>query len=394
MLLRRRMMPLLLPLSHGCIDFCQGAITALLPTLLVQRHLSYTATAGLVFAANIVSSIIQPAFGHLADRLRIPWLLPLSLLLAGGGLALATIFPQYWLIVLSMGICGIGIAAFHPEAARFTYEIAGRQRTIAMSFFSLGGNIGLALGPLVMTAVLAIAGLAGTSAILLPLLLVALLLLAFSNTSMAGDQENVQKKTGPAHKDNWWAFSRLTGAVLCRSIMLYGLNTFLVLYWINVLRQSQAVGGTALSVLLFSGLGGTLLGGTLADRYGRRRVVLLAFCLLFPLFFVFLLISPLNMFFAWLLLIPVGMCLFVPFSVMIVMGQGYLPEHVGTASGVTLGLAVTVGGIAAPVLGKVADLYGIAPALWGLACLPMLAIACVLTLPSDSERKSARELRE
>jgi FSR family fosmidomycin resistance protein-like MFS transporter len=151
----------------------------------------------------------------------------------------------------------------------------------------------------------------------------------------------------------------------------------------KTLHQSQAAGAAALSTLLFAGLAGTLLGGRLADRYGRRRVVLLALGMLFPLLLLFVFVSPVNLFLAWVLLIPLGICLFAPFSVMVVMGQSYLPNHVGTASGVTLGLAVTVGGITAPLLGKVADLYGLAPALVGLACVSVLAIGCALMLPPE-----------
>src|SRR6266567_4714120 len=151
MQLHHRTFPFLLAVGHACIDLCQGAIPALLPTLLIQRHLSYTAAAGLIFAANVVSSVIQPLFGHIADRLRIPWLMPAGLFIAGSGLALSSLFSQYWLIALCMGISGIGIAVFHPEAARLVHELAGKQKATSMSIFSLGGNIGFALGPMVMT---------------------------------------------------------------------------------------------------------------------------------------------------------------------------------------------------------------------------------------------------
>lgn len=383
MRIHHRAFPFLLSVGHACIDLCQGAIPALLPTLLIQRHLSYTAAAGLIFAANIVSSVIQPLFGHFADRLRASWLMSVGLLVAGSGLALASLFSQYWLIALCMGISGTGIAAFHPEAARLVHEFAGKQKAASMSIFSLGGNIGFALGPLVITAILFFFGLRGTATLILPLLGVALLLLVVFKQIPTPEKngKTPEEKQLRDRPDHWWAFTRLTGAIVCRSIIFYGLNTFLALYWIKVLHQSQATGATALSAFLFAGLGGTLLGGQLADRYARRSVVLLALGMLFPLLLLFVLVSPVNMFFAWILLIATGICLFAPFSVMVVMGQDYLPNHVGTASGVTLGLAVTVGGIVAPLLGKIADLYGIAPALLGLACVPALAFGCALTLP-------------
>jgi MFS transporter, FSR family, fosmidomycin resistance protein len=275
----------LLSVGHSCIDLCQGAIPALLPTLLIQRHLSYTAAGGLVLAANIVSSVIQPLFGHFADRLRAPWLMPAGLLMAGSGLTLASLFSPYWLMALCVGISGVGIAAFHPEAARLMDELTSRQKATSMSIFALGGYIGFALGPLVMTVLLLFFGLRGTTALMLPLGSMALLLVfAFQPESATKKGEKMGKKRHLRNgSDHWWAFTRLTGAIICRSTIFYGLNTFLALYWMQGLHQSQAAGVMALSALLFAGLAGTLLGGQLADRYGRRRVVLLAQGMLFPL---------------------------------------------------------------------------------------------------------------
>src|SRR5579884_1925447 len=261
----------LLSVGHSCIDLCQGAIPALLPTLLIQRHLSYTAAASVILAANSVSSVIQPLFGHFADRLRTPWLMPAGLLMAGSGLTLASLFSPYWLMALCLGISGVGIAAFHPEAARLVNELTSRQKATSMSIFALGGNIGFALGPLVMTVLLLFFGLRGTTALMLPLGAMALLLVcAFQPEPATKKGEKMGEKRHLRNgSDHWWAFTRLTGAIICRSTIFYGLNTFLALYWMKTLHQSQAAGAIALSALLFAGLAGTLLGGQLADRYGR-----------------------------------------------------------------------------------------------------------------------------
>jgi len=377
----------LLSAGHACVDLCQGAIPALLPALIVAQHLSYAAAAGLVFAANVASSVIQPLFGHFADRLKIPWLMPMGVLIAGGGLALASAAPGYWLKALCMCISGIGIAAFHPEAARVTHYIAGSRKATGMSMFSVGGNIGFALGPLVMTALLVTAGLGGTPAIMAPLAVTALLLfLNSSRMTIVGDETMPQSKSEGSRSDAWGPFLRLSTALMCRSMVFYGLNTFLPLYWIAVLHRSQAEGGIALSVLLLVGLAGTLLGGRLADRFGRRLVVVTALGILTPSLLLFVLLSPRSPVLAVAMLVPLGLSLFAPTSVMVVMGQEFLPNHVGTASGITLGLAVSVGGIAAPVLGRVADVYGIAIMLAGLALIPVVAFGCAFTLPSASTK--------
>ncbi len=375
----------LISAGHACVDLCQGAIPALLPALIVAQHLSYAAAAGLVFAANAASSVIQPLFGHFADRLNIPWLMPMGVLIAGSGLALTSVAPGYWFIALCMCISGIGIAAFHPEAARVTHYIAGSRKATGMSMFSVGGNIGFALGPLVMTALLVIAGLRGTPAIMAPLAVTAFLFfLHCRRMTVVRDETMLQSKSEVSRSDAWGPFLRLTTALMCRSMVFYGLNTFLPLYWIAVLHRSQAEGGIALSVLLLVGLAGTLLGGRLADRFGRRLVVLTALGILAPILLLFVLLSPRSPVLAVAMLVPLGLSLFAPTSVMVVMGQEFLPNRVGTASGVTLGLAVSVGGIAAPVLGRVADVYGIAIMLAGLALIPAVAFVCAFTLPRTS----------
>ncbi|MBV9228592.1 MAG: MFS transporter, partial [Chloroflexi bacterium] len=118
----------LLTTGHVCIDICQGAVPAMLPFLLVARHLSYTEAAGLVLATNIASSVVQPLFGHLADRVPAPWLIPAGLFMGGIGVGLAGLAPSYWLIALSLVFSGIGIAAFHTEAASLMNAAAGKKR--------------------------------------------------------------------------------------------------------------------------------------------------------------------------------------------------------------------------------------------------------------------------
>ena len=385
----------LLSAGHACVDLCQGAIPALLPALIAAQHLSYAAAAGLVFAATAASSVIQPLFGHFADRLNIPWLMPAGVLIAGSGLAITSAAPGYWLIALCMCISGIGVAAYHPEAARVTHYIAGNRKATGMSMFSVGGNIGFALGPLVMTALLVAAGLKGTPAIMVPLGVTALLFfLSTRRMSVVREETLMQNQSERSRSDAWGPFLRLTSALTCRSMVFYGLNTFLPLYWIVVLHQSQVTGGIALSVLLLVGLTGTLLGGRLADRYGRRLVVLTALGMLAPSLLLFPLLSPRSPVLAVAMLVPLGLALFAPTSVMIVMGQEYLPNHVGTASGVTLGLAVSVGGIAAPVLGRVADVYGIPIMLASLTAIALVAFGCAFTLPRTPTKVQFAQVRD
>ncbi|MCX5908321.1 MAG: MFS transporter, partial [Deltaproteobacteria bacterium] len=253
----------------------------------------------------------------------------------------------------------------------------------AMSIFAVGGNVGFAVGPALTTGALLLWGLKGTLILVVPVTIMALVLVSQRSafTAMQLSSPRRQAESAPSlGQDEWFPFIRLSGAVICRSIIFYGLNTFLPLYWIHVFNQSKAAGGTALSILFGTGIVATLLGGRLADRYGHRKIVLAGFGALIPLLFIFITMDNVNG--ATALLIPIGFALFASFSPMIVMGQRYLPNRVGLASGITLGVAVSVGGIVAPLFGRIADNHGIPAALTGVAAFSIIALLLAFTLPA------------
>ena len=371
----------LLCLGHMFDDVNQGAIPAMLPLFVAEHNLSYSAAAGLVLAVTASSSVLQPFLGQFSDRHSAPWLVPVGLLFAGSGVALATLMPTYLLIALAIGLTGLGVAAFHPEAARFANRAAGARRATGMSVFALGGNLGFAVGPLIATPLLLAFGLRGGLFLAVPATVMALILAwqipRFVSKPQVGAGKAAAARSTRA--DAWSPFLRLTGAVVSRSIVFFGLNTFIPLYWQDGLHQPVAAGGLALTVLFTSGAAGTLLGGWAADRYGQRLVILMAMGLLSAALVAF--VSTHDVAMATVLLVPLGLALNAPSSVMVVMGQEYLPNRVGTASGVTMGLAVSVGGIAAPLLGRIADSSGIPAVLTILIFLPLVAIAFAATLP-------------
>ncbi len=286
---------------------------------------------------------------------------------------------------------GLGASAFHPEATRWASAAAGPRRATGLSFFSIGGNLGIAIGPLVITPLVLAWGLRASLALLLPILLMAAVLASelrrFDSPAAArhGPRATGSESASP---DRWDLFGRLSITIMTRSVVYAALSTFIPIFWVIVLGRSKAEGGVALSVVMGAGVAGTLLGGRLADRHGRRVVVLVAMTLLAPLLLALGTASDVRL--AGALLIPVGIALYVPFSVVVVMAQEYLPNRVGTASGMTLGLAVTAGGLAAPFLGKLADHQGLAAPLVVAAVLPLLGAAAAWTLPSDRPSVTAR----
>ncbi|HEY7199852.1 MAG TPA: MFS transporter [Candidatus Dormibacteraeota bacterium] len=375
----------LLSAGHFSVDLSQGAVPAMLPFFVAERHLSYTAAAGLVLAQTVSSSVLQPLFGQLTDRWPAPWLLPAGVAVAGIGLGAAALMPTYGLIWLAIALSGIGVAAYHPEGARYARYASGTRRATGMSVFSVGGNAGFAAGPVLATPILLLLGLRGGWAIGALPVAVALALAAGMARIEAGRVAALAPAaSGPvaAGDDQWGPFFRLTGVLLARSILFYGLNTFIPLYWIGVFHEPVGAAGAALATLLIVGALGTLLGGRLADRFSRRTVVVVAVTLTVPLL-VLLVAMPAPLA-ANAVLVPLALVMYVPSSILVVMGQEYLPGRVGTASGVTLGLAVSVGGVLTPALGFVADHTDLRAALALLILVPLAAVPLALSLPRGS----------
>jgi FSR family fosmidomycin resistance protein-like MFS transporter len=371
--------------SHLIDDFYQGVVPALLPFLVLERQYSYAAVAGLTLAANLLSSVAQPAFGWWGDRKPRRWLIPSGMMTAAIGVSLVAFTPEYWATWLVIAISGIGISAFHPEAARAARIAAGNSNR-AMSIFAVGGNLGFATGSLVATPLLLATGLGGAPFLLIPAAVMAVAIVAWLPRVLDGPADAPKPAAHPPGPDNWPGFLRLTAVVVVRSIVFFGAVSFIALYFIHDFGSSQALGGAALTVFLTFGAVGTLLGGWLADRIGRLASIRIGFVAAIPSL-LGLVLAP-NYFVAMGFVAIFGIAIFVPFAVFVILGQDYLPNRIGIASGVTVGLAVTVGGLFSPVLGWIADETDLRVAFVILVGLTVvcLALAFLLREPSSSPR--------
>jgi FSR family fosmidomycin resistance protein-like MFS transporter len=380
--------PLLARLScgHAAADLCQGAVPALIPFFVIQRGWSYAAAGLLVLAMTVGSSIVQPLFGAVADRLEIRWLMPGGVLLAGIGIALAGVVSSYALTVLVVAISGLGVAAFHPEGARYANHASGSRRGAGMSFFSVGGNVGFALGPIFVTPLVLVFGLSGTLALVVPPAIVSVILFRSLPRMHAMARTAVGRAARSAEQpeDDWNAFTRLGGVISLRSGVYFGLQSFVPLWFVHQLGSTEAAGNTALTAMLVAGAIGTLIGGRLVDRIGRRAVLLGSLAVQLPLLLAFVVSGSLL---AGVLLAGVGFVTIMSFSVTVVMGQEYLPRRLGLASGVTLGAAIGVGGIAAVLLGVLADAAGLTAVMWTIALLPIPSLLLALTLPLTPQER-------
>ena len=385
---------LLVSLGHLSCDINGGALPAILPFLRAAYDLSYQATGGLMFAYACLSSMIQPLFGLLSDRFSKPWFIPLGVLLAGCGLAAIGWMPGYWGIFAAIGLSGVGAALFHPEGARFANAVSGQNKGTGMSLFSIGGNGGFVLGPLLATACLGAFGLPGTTIFaVLAVLTAGTLVWSIARMGATKKTAAAGGKTAPATgaegetpgENNWREFLKLTVSIVTRSITFVGFNTFIPLYWVSAFGQSTATGAMALTFFCVCGVISNFFGGMLADKFGYRAVIRVVFALMPPVVACFSLSS--NLYAAWALLPLLGFVLYAPFSAQVVLGQQYLAKNIGFAAGITLGLATSLGGVVAPLLGWIADHYGMAATFQSLAALSIVGAVFAYLLKPVTVKK-------
>jgi FSR family fosmidomycin resistance protein-like MFS transporter len=370
--------------GHLFTDVAQGSVPALLVFLMARDHLNNASAAALVLAATISSSVIQPLFGHLSDRRSWPWLMPLGPALGGLGIALVGVAPSYGLVFAAVLISGLGVAAFHPEGSRFANYVSGERRASGMSLFSVGGNVGFAVGPVLVTPLVLAFGLRGTLFLLIPTWLMAALMVHELPRLRGFRQDVVAGRVRAERREAAWRpFAVLAGVIALRSFVYFGLVTFIPLYFVHVLHTSKALGATALTAMLMGGAVGTLIGGPMADRFGRRAVLIGSMAALPPLVVLFLISGPSV---AVGVAAVTGAVTIATFAVTIVMGQEFLPGRIGVSAGVTIGLSIGLGGAGAPLLGLLADAHGYRSVFETIAALPVLALLLTLALPGGVSR--------
>jgi FSR family fosmidomycin resistance protein-like MFS transporter len=363
--------------GHLATDFASGALPALLPFFVDKFDLSYTLAATAMLASAVSSSIVQPLFGLWSDRRGAIWLLPAGVALAGIGIALAAVAPSYWLVLAFVVVSGLGVAAFHPEGSKFAAFVGGRRRASAMSLFSIGGNLGFALGPTLATPLVLAFGLEGGLLLAVPCVVVALVLLRAARYlgSFASERARHLAADGP---DRVGALVLLLGVIAFRSIAWFGLITFVPLWEVS-LGHSKAHGNHLLSLMLLAGGLGTLAAGPLADRFGRRPVLLVSSAVTAPLILVFVAVGGAV---GAIALAGVGISVISTFGVTMVMAQEYLPSRIGMASGLSIGLSIGLGGVGAVALGAVADSIDLRAAMYVAAAASAVALVLAALLPA------------
>ena len=372
--------------GHFATDFANGALPALLPFFVERFRLSYTLAAAVMLASTASSSLVQPLFGAWSDRRGALWLLPGGVALAGIGIALASAAPAYWLVLLLVVFSGLGVAAFHPEGSKFAAYASGDRRASGMSLFSIGGNVGYALGPTVTTPLVLALGLTGGLLLSVPVLAVAAALL-LAMPFLARFAPEPGTRAAADGEDRPWALVLLLGVIAFRSVAWFGLITFVPLWEVS-LGNSKAHGAHLLSLMLLVGGIGTLAAGPIADRVGTRTVLLASCVAAAPLIFVYVAVGGIP---GAIALALVGVCVIGTFGVTMVMSQEYLPSRIGMASGLSIGLSIGLGGIAAVGLGALADSVDLRAAMYAAAAAPLVAVVLAALLPSPGPQRRRLE---
>ena len=362
--------------AHAVDDVYQGLVPACVPYFVLDRHYGYVAASGLSLAATLGSALPQLVLGFAVDRYPLSWMAGAGVSLAGIGLGLSGVMPGYPLVWTVMFASGLGVAMFHPAAGKGARRAAGDSAG-AMSIFAAGGNVGFFVAPVLATPALDTIGLGATALFIPPAVLTGFVLLRHQQRTAPARQPDATAGT-----DRWGPFMLLTAVEVTRSVNFFGTSTFIELYWITHLHASRPMAGAALTCFLTGGIAGTLLGGRLADRFGLTRTVLTGNAAAIPALIALRLCPGAGL--ALIAALASGVAVRIPFSVLVKLGQDYLPNRPGTAAGVTLGLAVSAGGLAAPVFGAVAAAHG-TPAVFTLLCLlPVPAVALSLLLPEPT----------
>lgn len=345
-----------LMVAHICDDINQGALLAALPFLVIYSGFSYTEVALLVFAANMASSVIQPLFGWLGDKKERPWIMAAGVFLAGAGMAGVGLFTDYALIITSAMVSGIGVAMFHPEAGRLANLVAGKKKAGGMSIFSVGGNIGFSLGPIMTAGAMTVFGIQGTFVFLIHSSLCAIMLLALnSRFKQFGLRDKAAVEA--SGKDQWGLFSMILGVLSFRSILFNTLLAFVPLFLVGVLGTTEAFSSLSITAYSIVGACATLMSGRISEKTGTIKLLTASMFVLAVIMISFMVFKSVVV--TIILLMIAAIAVNAPYPSTVALGQSYVPRHLGMVSGLTYGVAVSIGGAFSPVMGMVGDSFGL-----------------------------------
>lgn len=362
------------PIFHCINDFGQGSLAALIPFFIANFGLNYYQSASIIFCNTVVASVAQPILGYVADRWRVPWFIPVGFtvtLVSISAIALATSYEM--ILALSL-IAGIGAALFHPEAALLVNRTQSNELGNAMGRFAVGGSAGFALGPLLAGGVYVFGGQflwLFTAIALIGVLLYVYAFTGSTDTDAIGESKSSAKSTNSGTND-WVSFGKLFFVIASRSILFSVLSIFIPILYITVINGEASASSLALTMYFAMGAVLTYMGGALSDKLGFLKTVRLGNLIFLTSVLVFIFVPNIWGFFG--AMIPMAFGVFSQYGPITVLGQKYLAKNAGFASGITLGLGITLGGLVAPYVGHIADIYDVQTALMTLIPVGLMGL--------------------
>ncbi|HET9341578.1 MAG TPA: MFS transporter [Candidatus Eremiobacteraceae bacterium] len=378
----------LLSIGHLVVDVTAGAVPAALPFLQHEFGLSYLMVAFVATTYQVTSSIAQPIFGTYSDAGARRYLIPLGVLLSACGFAALGNAPSYALMLVAIAVTGIGSAIFHPEATKSARFVSGPMRATGMSFFTIGGNIGVALGPLVFTLLVDWGGLHATAAYAIAGIIAALgVAIIGPSISRAETAQAAGPRPTSADSDKR-AMAMLVVVVATRSIIYSGILVFVPLYAVNVLHHAPSQNGPLLFAILAAGAIATIAGAAIGDRVGNKQTMTISFAFVPPLLALYL-VSPGPI--GIVALVLVGAFLIGTTTITVVMAHEFMPHRIALASALVIGFTSGIGGVAIAGLGHVADVAGLPVVLWSLVGVSVVGTALTMLMPASSRHRAPED---
>ena len=376
---RRNVIPVYITaFGHFILELCSNFLPIVYPLLIALLGLSYGQIGLIALVMGVGASVTQPLFGLWSDRWNPRVIASFGVIWTGVVLGLIGLAPSYWFVLLVVAVGGLGSAAFHPSGATIAYAGGGRRRGIAISIFSVGGNLGSALSPLLVALTIGLWGLIGTT-VVIPIGLAAGLFMylwlrddpKFPTSSVESEKD--LQTTAPS---GWLlGLALVVIAIMGRSWFQVALMTYLPT-WMQEQGYSITMGGQFLFVFSASAGAGSLVGGTLSDYVGRWSVLVVGLGFLGPVYWLYLNATGIAQLIV--LLAVMGVLIGSTFPVSIVLAQEVWPRGVGLASSLVMGLGWAPGGIAASLTGVLADSNSLDYALRWLIVAPVVGLAAIL----------------
>ena len=379
--------------AHMINDSCQSVLPALLPLFILSYGLSLEEAGILIFANTALSSLLQPLLGYFSDKLSEPRLIALGTLLSACSTGMMGIVDSFPALIACSTMSGVGSAVFHPEAGKIVNRLSGNAKGKSMGTFAIGGSAGFAIGPVIAATIaytIGPIGLMGFTIVgaLMTILLFVLMprIEAFARTLQQEVAASTKKAVEKVVTNDWKSFALLFLVIVAQSINFRVVNAFIPVFWIKELGQTPEAGSFALTVFFSIGIVMTYVGGIWADRIGPNRLIRYTMLLWLPATIIFPQSTTLWM--AYLAISIIGVAKALTYSPMVVLGQTYLAKSVGFASGITFGLSMTIGGMVAPLVGKLADMYDLPTALLVLTPCMLLGVigSYLLPIPKKEEQ--------